>query len=423
MRTHNVLRRPRARRVQRAHRHLVDAQGVRTVITHHVIRRHGVLQGLAHLAVLAVDFLAVVVELAVLLLNLGGRDVDAAGIRKRVGLDVALVEQAAVRLLGGNKAQVIEHLVPETCVEQVQHGVLDAAHVQVHATRVILAARAGPVLLIFNVDKLIRVRRIDVSQLVPGGTGPLRHHVRVTTVLLLTMAQIHGHVHPVRGLGQRGRRLRILVVRVEGHRLVVLNLRQLYRQLVLRNAVGLAVFVIHNREGLAPVALAGKQPVAQLVLDFFGAFLLIDEPRNRLVNALLLAQAVEIKAVLVSGVDVRGVAHKRFLGNVGVQHRDNRQAEDGGELIVALIVRRHRHNRARAVAGEYVVRNEDRHLLTVDRVRGVRAGEHAGLFLILLALKVALCGNGVQVRADCLTRGWLAVGPAGVDAVGVSVGG
>ena len=47
---------------QRAHAHLVQAEGVRAVVLIHVVRRDDVLQALAHLAELAVGMLAVPCE-------------------------------------------------------------------------------------------------------------------------------------------------------------------------------------------------------------------------------------------------------------------------------------------------------------------------------------------------------------------------
>jgi hypothetical protein len=68
--------------------------------------------------------------------------VGAAGVGVGPGLDVALVEQPAERLLGAHVAQVVQDLVPEAGVQQVQDGVLDAADVQVDAARV--GDRLGP---------------------------------------------------------------------------------------------------------------------------------------------------------------------------------------------------------------------------------------------------------------------------------------
>ena len=99
-----------------------------------------------------------------------------------VGLDVALVEQPVERLLRGHVAEVVQHLVPEAGVEQVQHGVLDAADVEVDAAGVARRLRAHPVALDLGVDEAVLVGGVEVAQLVPARTGPLRHHVQLAPV-------------------------------------------------------------------------------------------------------------------------------------------------------------------------------------------------------------------------------------------------
>ena len=192
LRTDDVLGRPRAGGIQRAHGHLVHAQGIGAEVAADIVRGHGIFQGLAHLAVFLVDLFAVVVELAVLFLYLGRRDIYAAGIGIGVGLNIALVVQAAIRLLRADKAQVKEHLVPEAGVEQVQHGVLDAADVQIHTTRIVFTvlvwARAGPVALVFDIAEGLAIAGIDIAQLVPGRTRPLGHNVGIAVIGLRAIA-------------------------------------------------------------------------------------------------------------------------------------------------------------------------------------------------------------------------------------------
>ena len=81
--------------------------------------------------------------------------------------------------------------------------------------------------------------------------------------------------------------------------------------------------------------------------------------------------------------------------------RGDRQAELAGELEVALVAARHRHDRAGAVAHQHVVGDPHRDLLAVDRVGGVRAGEHAGLLAgLVLALEVLLLAGLLPVGGD-----------------------
>ena len=86
------------RDVQRAHRHLVQAQRVGAVLGADLVRSDRVLQRLAHLAQQPGDLLALVVVAAVALLHLGGRHRDAARVAVDERLDHALVEQLVERL-------------------------------------------------------------------------------------------------------------------------------------------------------------------------------------------------------------------------------------------------------------------------------------------------------------------------------------
>ncbi len=79
-----------------------------------------------------------------------------------------------------------------------------------------------------------------------------------------------------------------------------------------------------------------------------------------------------------------------------IDDRHDRQLELPGKLEIALVVRRHGHDRAGAVAGQHIVGDPDRHRLVVDRIDGIRAGEDAGLFL------------GQSVRSRSLLRRRLA---------------
>ena len=60
-----------------------------------------------------------------------------------------------------------------------------------------------------------------------------------------------------------------------------------------------------------------------------------------------------------------------------------------GEAVVAAVVSRHRHNRARAVAGQHVFRNPDGQFLARKRVQGVGARKHAA-HLVHFRLTLAL---------------------------------
>ena len=190
--------------------------------------------------------------------------------------------------------------------------------------------------------------------------------------------------------------------------------------------MGDTVGVVDDGEGLAPVTLAGKQPVAQLELHLAVAVALLLEPLDSGGLRLVESQAVDVQALGICAVhDLAGLSvgggELAVLALLSASDDlADRQAKGGGEVEVALIVGRDRHDGAGAVAHEDVVRDEDGHLLAVDRVGGVRAGEHTGLLLVFLALQVGLRGDGRAVSGDGLGWAVLAEGPA---LIGVGVGG
>src|SRR5699024_5087758 len=199
-----------------------------------IIRANRVLQRLTHLAVFLVDLFTVVEELAVLLLYLSCWHVDATRIGVGISLDVALVVQATVWLLGGDMAQVIEHLVPETRVQQVQHGVLHTADVQVNATWIIRAVNVwlwtSPVSLIFNIYYCLILDRDHVDQFIEGQAITMQSNFRVSLVRLRAHPHVELNLYPLHVLHQRCLWLRCSIIRIIRRRLVVLNLWQLNRE-------------------------------------------------------------------------------------------------------------------------------------------------------------------------------------------------
>ena len=74
------------------------------------------------------------------------------------------------------------------------------------------------------------------------------------------------------------------------------------------------------------------------------------------------------------------------LRALGLDHDRDGQVVLARELEVALVVRRHRHDRAGAVLHQHVGRGVHRHPLAVHRVHGVDAQEHAVLGVGVLAI-------------------------------------
>ena len=155
---------------------------------------------------------------------------------------------------------------------------------------------------------------------------------------------------------------------------------------------------MEDGEGLAPVALAREQPVAQPVLDPAGAVAVLDEPLDH-----PLLRVVDLEAVQEAAVDRGAVLHVG-LAVPAVRRRhgaDDRQVELDGEVPVALVLARDAHDRARAVAHQDVVGDPDGDRLSGRGVRGERAGEHAGLVLRQVgALEFGLVRRFVDVGVD-----------------------
>ena len=84
-----------------------------------------------------------------------------------------------------------------------------------------------------------------------------------------------------------------------------------------------------------------------------------------------------------------------------INHCDDRQPELLGKLEIPRVVGGHGHDRPRAVADEHIVGHPDGNRLAIDGVNGVRAGEHARLFLGQIgAVEVALAGQLLAVGPD-----------------------
>ena len=158
------------------------------------------------------------------------------------------------------------------------------------------------------------------------------------------------------------------------------------RQVTRRHGHDAAVGTVDHRNGCAPVALAGDTPVTQPVGDVGPAESLLfgmGDDRRLGGNG--------IHAGEPGGIHEYARPHRRFGHGLAIQrfafgldHHPYRQTVGAGQLKVALVVGRHRHDRAGAVLHEHEVGRIDRHPLVGERIAAVGAGEHAAFFLLRL---------------------------------------
>ena len=212
-----------------------------------------------------------------------------------------------VGLLGGHGADVIEELMPEPGVQQMQRGVLHAAVVPVHGRPVFQGLLGGQGLVVVGVH---------IPQEVPAGASPLGHGVGFPLGGAAALGA--GGVHPVGHLGQG----RLAVV----GELVALHLRQQQGQLLLRQGHPAALLALHQRDRLAPVALAAEHPVTELEVGLGMADALLRDPLLHGGDGLLDGEAVEEVGVdHDAGVVLQG---EGALGDVAaLDHLHDGQAE------------------------------------------------------------------------------------------------
>ena len=238
--------------------------------------------------------------------------------------------------------------------------------------------------------------RVGIAQEIPRGARPLGHGIRLAFGRRAA-ARACG-VHPALHLGKRA---------LAGiGRLIVVHLRQQHRKLIFRHRHPAALLALDQRNRLAPVALAGEDPVAQLVIHLALADLVFHQPVDDGLFRLRNAQPVEEAAVAEHALLHVGIG--RLLHVLAARNDlDDRQAELLGEIPVARIVRRNGHDRTRAVGRQHIVGDEHRDLAAVNRIDGLDALElHASLILAQLgALKIALARGGLAIGHNLVPVG------------------
>ena len=224
---------------------------------------------------------------------------------------------------------------------------------------------------------------VHIAQEIPGRTRPLRHGVG------LALGRLAAHraltVDPLLNSGKR--RLPCSC------RLIGLYLRQSKRKLFFRHRDIAAVRTVHDRNRLAPVALTGKYPVAQLIIHGCTS----DSPFFYDMRRFLLKDC-RLHAIPLAGID-HGAAclrisfcHMFDLFAVFGNNLDDRNTKLRRELKVTVIVGRNTHDRTRTIISQNIIRQPDRGLLPIQRVDGIASGEYTRLLLILHTVHIRLHG-------------------------------
>src|ERR1043165_8798665 len=121
----------------------------------------------------------------------------------------------------------------------MQHGMFTAADVEIHR---------HPITLLLGIDELSLILRIDKSQIVPAGAGPLRHRVGFTACRRPT-----NRISSSQPVGE----IRQWAFAAPGW-FEVIGFGQQDRQLLFRKRKGLVIDP-YNRKGFAPVPLTGRK--------------------------------------------------------------------------------------------------------------------------------------------------------------------
>ena len=181
--------------------------------------------------------------------------------------------------------------------------------------------------------------------------------------------------------------------------------RKNHRQLVVRHRLRTVLCAVHDRDRRAPVALARNAPVAQAPGGFLFAEVLCNQPVSNFVYCFALRQIVQAGAG-VEYHDLFGrlatvpifpllcVEVKRLIGCAGMtrfpllrvnesvfKHLLDRKVVFVRKREIPLIMRRHTHHRAVAVADQHVIADPHFDLVARQRMRDEQSCRNAFFFL------------------------------------------
>jgi len=245
--------------------------------------------------------------------------------------------------------------------------------------------------------------RIAVAQIVPAGAGKGVHGIGLATSG--TAAHRAGRLVEFLALGKG----------LAGTQIEVRRKR--HRQLILGNGHDAAMLAVHRRNGVAPVALAADEPVAQAELHGTAAgagSLEVCHDRGLALGVLATTHTgifarlheralggvrrIPVNRLGMVGIDGLAGLLERLALIVHEDDGDDGQVVLASELEVALVAARHGHDGTGAIVGNDVVGHPHGNLLAGNRVHHVATGEST--MLLKRALSALDGGNLLGTRDD-----------------------
>ena len=257
-----------------------------------------------------------------------------------------------------------------------------------------------PVVRLLAVEGSLVVLRVGIAHVVPAGAGEGVHGVGLATG---------------RRTALRAGALHELLVGSQGLACSQVDVfRQADGQVLFGNGHDAAFGAVDRGDGVAPIALAADQPIAQaefhLATTAAGSFQGVDD--GLLAFGMLAAHHAGVGAgldqtafgfhgafpvdaghdpvLLVCQLAIQGIV-------LGHDDGDDGQIVLAGEFEVALVAAGNGHDRTGTVVGDHIVGHPDGHLLAVDGIDDIAAGECTVLFVVALG---ALDGGDLRGRLD-----------------------
>ena len=218
----------------------------------------------------------------------------------------------------------------------------------------------------FAAERFLVVFRIDISQIIPAAA--YEGVERVGIAFCVRAANGAFHVHKFVALFQRafavGREVDVV--------------RKFHGQILFGDGHRAAVRTMDNGNGRAPITLTRDKPVAQTIVGFEFPFPFFFKFFDDGDASFFGGHTVKFAAVAhYAVVGIRQIVGRAVLA---FYYSFDGQAVLFRENVVAVVVRRNAHNRARAVTCKDVIGNENGDFPAVYRVDCVTSREHARLF-------------------------------------------